>query len=112
MDRETGDHITGPYENEEGEQEIKLDPTPMVRKPTDEDWERGCRALGLNPSDGLAGQPPRPAYPGDEAAEAFFQIALENGDEYDLSTMPQSYAAAALTGVFSAWRRRYMDANN
>lgn len=114
--RDAGDHFQddGPEEgtNEFGGRDLRLDPAPEVFAPTAEEWAEGCRILGLDPEDGPAGQPHRPPYPGDDRAERFLRHALQNGDEYDLSDMPRSYAAAAVGVIFTLWTQRYLDTTN
>jgi hypothetical protein len=109
--RDPGGHFSDPRESEGGGAEIRLQPAPEVKTPGPEEWAEGCRLLGLDPETDPAEHAVPIAYPGDTAAERFFRLAAENGAEYDLSAMPRSYAAGALTGVFMAWRKHYVDSD-
>jgi hypothetical protein len=58
---------------------------------------KGCLLLGVDPDDVLAGRDVElPEHPPLATASAFFALAVENADEYDLPAMQYSRARALL----------------
>jgi hypothetical protein len=76
-----------------------------VREPTEAEVDIGHRILRVDgdppPMEEFPGLPD--VWPGPTRAARFLELACENGEEYDLSTMPQSYARALVGLIYHRW---------
>lgn len=111
--QDPGPHWSLSDPDSDGSTGVDLQPSPRILTPSEEQWRRGCQLLRLDPEtatvpDSLSDFP---EYPGRTRAEQFLELAAENGGEYDLSTMPQTWAKKLVGVVFAEWAHGYHDAS-
>jgi len=88
-----------PHWETEG-QSLELDPPLELIEPEDitlDVMQRGCLLLGIDADDVLAGREVElPEHPPLATAQLFFDLAVENSEEYDLQEMQYGRARAVL----------------
>jgi len=109
--RDTGPHFSSPEKKGEEDYRVSLEPPPEVKEPTEEEWERGCEFLDVEATGAAGQQEKHPDYPGDAQAERFLRLACENGDAYDVASMPNTYAHGVIVVIYAEWANRFFESS-